>query len=752
VKRLSKDLNYVGQTFPIHDAPQKARGELLYISDMKLPKMLYAKLLLSPVAHGQIKEIDTSRAEALPGVIRVFTCLNTPNKTYSRYRIIPNQEFCLEDERLFTDKVRFVGDRIAAVVATSLAIAKEAIALISVDFELMPVLSTPEEALENNHTKIHAEGNLIYQFDYKLGEQIQLIQDCLVVETTTHTQKVHHAALETHVCLADYNSAGKLTIWAACQGVFGIRTIVADLLELSYNKVRVIKMPMGGSFGGKQEAIVEPITAFLAKELRCPVKLILNRKECIIATMTRPATTSRISTSVTQGGVLKDCTVETVVDAGAYATSSIDNAYAMSKKICRLYRIPYYQHHSKIVYTNTPVAGGARGWGAPEIMTAMEIHMDAVGKKLSMDLVEFRLKNLVHPYDQDKASSLSLGNARVIECLEKGAASFGWSERYHREPETGRYRRGVGVACAAHKNGMYGGFPEHSTMTLKMNEDGSFILNTGLHDLGCGTITSINQIAAEELDLDPSYITVLEADTEYGPYDFGSYGSRVTYICGACAYEIAKMVKEKLLECASRILQKPRQYLEAANGKVWIIGHEQQTISYREIATTAKTKDNTDIVITHTYHGTSNPGAYAVHFAEVEVDTMTGMVRVTDYLAVHDIGKAINPGMVEGQIQGGVQMGIGYALYEEVQIGSDGSIRNSNFKDYHVINAPDMPLVKTLLVEQGGDEGPYGAKSIGEIAFVPVAAAVVNAVNNALGTALSDMPLTPEKIITSLTK
>ncbi|WP_139024272.1 xanthine dehydrogenase family protein molybdopterin-binding subunit [Desulfosporosinus sp. OT] len=747
---MTKDFKYVGQTYPIHDAPQKVRGELVYVSDLNLPKMVYAKLLLSPIAHGIIKNIDTSKAETLPGVIRVFTHLNTPNKTYSRYRIIPDQDFCLEDERLFTEKVRFVGDRVAAVVATSLETAKDAISLIQVDYEVLPVLSTPEAALLDEKTKIHPDGNLIYQYDYQLGEQVLVSNDSVEVETTTRTQKVHHATIETHVCVADYNSAGKLTIWAGCQGAFGVRTIVADLLELSYNKVRVIKMPMGGSFGGKQEAIIEPITAFLAKEVRRPVKLIFDRKECIMATMTRPATSTTIKTSVTKDGILEDCIVDTVLDAGAYATSSVDNAYAMSKKICRLYRIPYYQHQGKIVYTNTPVAGGARGWGAPEIMTALEIHMNAVAKRLVMDLVEFRRKNLVHPYDRDKASSFSLGNARVIECLEKGAARFGWNERYYRMPDKGRYRRGVGLACAAHKNGMYGGFPEHSTMTLKMNEDGSFILNTGLHDLGCGTITSIKLITAEVLDIDPSNITVLEADTENGPYDFGSYGSRVTYICGACAYEVAKRVKEKILECASLIFRKPKQYLEVANGTVGISGHQQQTISYREIATTAKTKDNTDIVITHTYHGTSNPGVYAVHFAEVEVDTLTGRVRVSDYLAVHDIGKAINPGMVEGQIQGGVQMGIGYALYEEIKIGNDGRILNSSLANYHVINAPDMPTVKTLLIEQGGDEGPYGAKSVGEIAFVPVAAAVINAVNNALGTSLSDMPLTPEKILAAL--
>ena len=752
---MNKDLKFVGQTFPIHDASQKVRGDLEYLSDMKLPNMVYAKLLLSPIAHGLITKIDTSRAESLPGVIRVFTHLNTPSKTYSRYRIIPDQEFCIEDERLLTDKVRFMGDRVAVVVATSKETAKQALTLIQVEYEELSVLSTPEKALQEQETRIHPTGNLLHEYKYKLGKRVSLHEDCIVVETSTSTQKVHHAAMETHVCLADFDSSGKLTLWAACQGVFGVRTIVADLLELSYNKVRVIKMPVGGSFGGKQETILEPITAFLAKEVRRPVKLTLSREETIIATMTRPATTSRIRTQVTKEGILVDCSVETLVDAGAYATSSIDNTYAMSKKICKLYRIPYYEHSGKTVYTNTPVAGGARGWGAPEIMTALEIHMDAVAKSIKMDAVELRLKNLVHPYDLDKASHISLGNAQVIECLEKGAAAFGWSKRYYKESNNqARVRKGVGLACAAHKNGMYGGggFPEHSTMTLRMNEDGSFILNTGLHELGCGTITSIKQIAAEVLEIDLDNLTVMEADTEYGPYDFGSYGSRVTYVCGACAYEVAKRMKEKLLDYVAQNLQKSKQYLKVEEGRVKIVGNESQSISYREIATKAKTKDNTDIIITHTYHGTSNPGAYAVHFAEVEVDTKTGRVRVVDYLAAHDIGKAINPGMVEGQIQGGVQMGIGYALYEEIRIGRDGSILNGSFKNYHVVNTPDMPTVQTILVEQGGDQGPYGAKSIGEIAFVPVAAAVINAVNNALGTTFSEMPLTPEKILAALRK
>jgi len=750
VKGLNKEFKYVGKTFPIHDAPQKVRGETVYVSDLKLPNMLYAKLLLSPIAHGLIKNIDTTRAEALPGVIKVFTHLNTLSKPYSRYRIIPDQAFCKEDERLFAEKVRFVGDRIAAVVAISLEIATQAISLIQVEYEPLPVLSTPEKALQENQIMIHPGGNLIHQFEFQLENISPILEEHVIVETLTCTQKVHHAAIETHVCVADYNSSGTLTIWAACQGVFGVRTIVADLLELSYNKVRVIKMPTGGSFGGRQEAIIEPITAFLAKEVKRPVKLIFSREESIIATMTRPATQTSIRTRVTRDGYLKDCAVDSVLDAGAYASSSADNAHAMSQKICKLYRIPDYKHQGKIVYTNTPVAGGARGWGAPEIITAMEIHMAAVANVLSMDQVEFRLKNLVHPYDLDKASLKSLGNARIIECLEKGSAAFRWSERSKRDSDQGRYRRGVGLACGAHKNGMYGGFPEHSTMTLKMNEDGSFIVSTGLHELGCGSITSIKQIVAEVLDIDPSYISITEADTEFGPYDFGSYGSRVTYICGACAYELAKLAKEKILECAARILRRPKQDLTVENSSVWVIGDEQQTLSYRDIASTAKAKDNTDIVITHTYHGTSNPGSYSAHFTEVEIDTLTGMVKIVDYLAAHDIGKAINPGMVEGQIQGAVQNGIGYALYEEIKISKDGGIVNTSFKSYHLVNAPDMPTIRTLLIEQGGDEGPYGAKSVGEIALVPVAAAVINAVNNALGTSLSELPLLPDKIVAAL--
>jgi xanthine dehydrogenase molybdenum-binding subunit len=379
--------------------------------------------------------------------------------------------------------------------------------------------------------------------------------------------------------------------------------------------------------------------------------------------------------------------------------------------------------------------------------------MDQVAKRLQMDPLEFRLHNLVYPYDRDPVLNLSLGDARVRECLEKGAEAFHWKERFHRHAqEGGRYRRGVGLACGAHKNGMYGGFVDCTSMTLRMNEDGSLNLNASLHDVGCGTATAMKIIVAEVLDLEPDLITVTEADTELTGYDPGCYGSRVIYNVGACAKETAEKLKDKIMESAAFILQKPKEYLCMAEGHVFTMEgtDERRVLSYKEIAERAIRENYTDLGVAHTYYSPSNPGSYSVQFAEATVDTMTGLTRVTDFLAVGDVGRALNRGMIEGQFQGAVQMGIGYALCEEVKINDRGKPVNNGFKKYHLVNAPDMPDVKVLLIEHEGDDGPFGAKSVGEISAVPTAGAVINAVNHALGTSLSDMPLTPEKVLAAI--
>jgi CO/xanthine dehydrogenase Mo-binding subunit len=363
---LTQDLQFVGRTYPVHDAWQKVTGELVYGSDIQLPGMLYAKLLLSPIPHGMVTSIDSARAEALPGVVKVFSHLNSLPDVYCRARLTPEQELCPRDETLFSEHVRFVGDRVAAVVATSQAIAEAAVALIAVEYEELPALLTTDEAQRRDDVPIHPGGNVFFEHDEETGRGAELQRDVVLLSSTTTTPRVHHAALEPHVCVVQPSSTGGLTIWSTSQGVYGARTVVADLLGLDYHRVRVIKAPMGGSFGGKTEYILEPVTAFMAQKTRRPVKLLLDREECMRATMVRPATASTIRTACDAEGRLLDMEVASVLDAGGYASSTSDYAVHMCKKVTKLYRLPHYHHRCQVVYTNTPVAGAMRGWGAPE--------------------------------------------------------------------------------------------------------------------------------------------------------------------------------------------------------------------------------------------------------------------------------------------------------------------------------------------------------------------------------------------------
>lgn len=754
MRHVSQDLRVVGGEHPIADAALKVTGGLAFGVDMQLPGMLHAKLLLSPVAHARVLGIDVRRALAMPGVVAVFSHFDAPADTYNRYRILPGQGSCPEDETLFAGTVRFVGDRVAAVVAVDEAVAAEAVRLITVDYEELPPLLSPEESLRDGALAIHPGGNLLHEFDHETGEVTADAADLLTVTTAVSTPRVHHAAMEPHLCIASVGADGKkLTIWSPTQSVYGARTVVADLFKLSYAAVRVIKIPMGGSFGGKQEFILEPVVAFLALRTRRPVKLVLNREECIAATMVRPATVSRIAISASSDGMVQDVDADTVLDAGAYATSSPDYAEMMSHKIPRLYRMPHYRHHGRVVYTNTTVGGGCRAWGAPEIITPMEIGMDRVARALDMDPVGFRLKNLVHPHDDDPFTGMTLGDARIRECLERGAEAFGWAERSAAPRAGERFRTGVGVACGAHKNGiMTRTFPDFSTMALKMNEDGSVALSASLHEVGCGSLTAMKLIVAEELGIAPDLVSVTEGDTDTTPYDFGCYGSRVTYVCGAAARETAIRLRERLIEVAALVLRRPAHELYAGDGRVETTAGVAESVPYGAIVMAAKTRHSEDVFVHHTHSARSNPGAYSAQFAEVRVDCATGLTKVTDFLAVGDIGQAINRRMVEGQYHGAIQMGIGYALCEQVALDACGRPAPGGFKNYHVLNTADMPPMRVLLVEHEGDDGPYGAKSVGEIATVPTAAAVVNAMSHALGVTFSELPVTPERVLAALAR
>lgn len=737
---------YVGQNVTRLDAKEKITAAIKYIDDIDMRGMLHIKLLLSPYANAIVKSIDSAEAESMPGVIKVYSWVNTPKIRYNSAIFYPGQTD-LEDETLFSEHMRYVGDRVAAVVAESKEAAEEGMNRLKVEYdELIPLLD-PVKALDQQHEE-RREVNLSCGDIEKIkGDTTDLV----VVEDEVRTQKIHHAALEPHACIAYMEPGDIVTVLSPCQLIFGVRYIVSKVLDHPLSKVRVIKWAMGGTFGGKQEVILEPLCAYIAKDLGRPVKLSLNRSETIVATRTRAATVGKVKTIVSKAGRFIGREVDIVTDAGAYMTGAHRVTTAMGKKLFRLYRIPHQSYKGTTVRTNTTPSGACRGYGSPQIHTITEINVDHIARELKLDPVELRLRNLVVPFDEDPSGGPNLGNARIIECVNRGAEAFYWKERFSFVPQGGRFRRGVGMACSTHSNGYAGSiYPDFTAMNMRLTEDGAVLVNAGLHELGNGTLTVIAQIVAEVLDVNIKKVVVSEGDTMHSPYDVGCVASRVTYVCGNCAKKLAEEIREKFRALASIVLRVPLNEMTFYDGNIIVKSNKDRAFSYGEVISEIGRTLQEEVGGYLSYKSVANPGSYAAHFAEVEVDTLTGSVTVIDYLAVHDVGKAINPKLVEGQIYGGVQMGIGMALFEELTYDSQGNPRNASFSRYTMVNAPEMPNVKVMLVEDEEPSGPFGAKSVGEIATVPVASAVVNAVNWALGTHLAQLPLTPASIISSI--
>ena len=748
---MSQNFKYIGKPLPRHDAKEKVTGSLKYTSDLGLDGMLYARLKTSDVAHGVIKNIDSSEALAMEGVVGVFHSLNAPLLKYNEHQWMEGQEE-LEDQSLFCDKVRFHGDRIGVVVAKDPETARRASRKIIVDYEPLELVLTPEDALKDNAVKIHDHENLIFEKEIEVGNVSACFEKAhYIFEDRIETPKQHHAAMELHTCLAIPESNGSLTIVTPCQVAFQVQLIVSKATGLPISKIRVIKANIGGSFGGKGQPNIESICAYAALKTKKPVLLETDRFQSIASTKTRHATIGTMKSVVDETGIIKARAVDIVADTGAYCTNATAIIMAMAKKYYRMYKIENSQFKGRAVYTNTPVAGACRGYGSPQIHAITEIHMDNIARKLNIDPVEMRLKNLVEPFDSDPLGGPNLGNARVIDCVKKGAEAFNWSERYHKPISKGRYKTAVGMACATHGNGYFGAYPDFINMTLRMNTDGQVVLNGAIHDLGCGTVTVMQQIVAEVLDINPYTVNVIEADTLISPYDSaGTQASRVTYVCGSAAKKVAELLKEKLIGLASEKLACDASDLIVGENKIVHRKNPQVNIAYKDIVKYAYLQKFEEVAVSTTYQSESNPAVYAANFVEVEVDTYTGLVTIKDFLAVHDIGKAINRDFVEGQIHGGIQMSLGMALMEEMAFSPKGILKNQNFSKYHVFNAPEMPRIKVMLIEEGEEGGPFGAKSVGEVCAVAAAPAVINAINRALGTQISILPATPERILEAL--
>ncbi|MHB1404582.1 MAG: molybdopterin-dependent oxidoreductase [Desulfitobacteriaceae bacterium] len=728
----------VGAATPVRDAVDKVTGRLQYLGDMHMPDMVYGKILFSPHAHARILAIDASKALALPGVLAVATCFNTPQVKYNSALRFERHNIPA-DEMVFSPVVRFVGDRVAAVAATSSKIATQALSLIEVVYEILPAVFDPEEAFQAEAPPLQPTGNVVAEIKAEAGDLTHgMAESDYVFTDKYYTPRPSPLALEPHTCVARFEGNDQLTVWSTTQNIFGYRVLLSQIFSLPMHKVRVIKPPVGGGFGGKLEMTIEPVAAVLASKCRRPVKIELTRQETFFATRVRHAAVVEIKTGVRKDGIMLAQDIKVIANTGAYSSSALNVLGAMSDKAFKQYRIPNMRYHGIPVLTNTPVAGAMRGYGSPQLVLAREVQLDRIAKELNLDPVEFRRRNLVRPGDRNPRSGTTLGNCYPLECLETGAKEFGWDS--WQAPALPSYKkRGIGVAVGLHGSGVYPAHADITTVTIRLNEDGTGVLFTGAQDLGQGLITILVQIASEVLGMHPDDWSVIEADTATVPWDLGTYASRGTWVIGqavkACAEEIAVKVKEK----AAQLLNAQIGQLSLSQGH--IIGMDGETVKLCDVVWTMQQEDGQELIASYTQKSTFNPVSYGANFAEVEVDLEQKTVKVLRMVAVYDVGKAINPLLVEGQIEGGIQMGIGYALSEDLKLDASGKVTNGSLKKYITPKAADMPALQVMLVEHGEQQGAYGAKSIGECATVPVAPAIVNAVINAIGQQITVFPI-----------
>lgn len=744
-----KEFRYVGESIPRNDGLEKVTGLMKYVGDTDMSGLVFACLLTSEKAHARILKIETAEAFNVPGVIKIYTAADVPDVLYSTHNWLMDMHE-IEDEPLLTMTPKHDGDRIAFVVAETLEAARLAAGKVRVTYETLPVIIAIEDALDPASPAIHDYGNVPFDlvkefgdFDSAAGQARHIISD------TVETPPQHHGAIENHVCLA-YMADRVLTVETPCQIAFQVQMLLSRITGLPQHQVRVIKKNIGGSFGGKSQPVLEPLCGYLAFDLKRPVLMCMDREQSIVASRCRNSVKGKVSLAVSEDGRILGRDLDVITNTGAYFGNGSAVSMAMLKKSVRLYRMESQRYRARVVITNTPVGGTARGYGSPQIHAVTEINIENAARALGMDPLEFRLKNIVSLADHDPLGGPSLGNVQIEGCLRQGAERFGWREKITRNPGQGRYRTGVGMAAIVHGNGYFGGFPEFAPVQLTLTPDGGVLVNSALHDLGCGTLTIAAQITAETLGVPIDQVRILEADTQRSPYDpAGTQACRVTFVCGEALRLGAEALKEMLLKRAAAILGNPVGTLTIWNGNV-CNGEGAVLLSLSDLAVQSSRKFCDSLTVQYGYKALANPGSYGANFADVVVDTWTGLVEVRQIVAAHDIGRAINPEFVKGQIYGGIQMNLGLALCEEIVLNQDGTVKGRNFSKYHVINAPSMPPVDIVLIEAGEPGGPYGAKSIGEACSVATAPAVINAINHALGTRISVLPATPERIVAAL--
>jgi len=751
------ELNVVGKSYPQIDALEKTMGKTRFVSDLVLPNMLYGRILRSPFPHARIKQIDTSRAETLPGVKAVVTYADTPGVRFG-----PRTE----DWTVFArDRVRFCGDEVAAVAATDEDTAEEALDLIRVEYEELPFVTDPLDAMKPGAPLVHEDkpGNIAAEFKIQAGNVDEALKNSdIVYEDRYYTNQVYQAYLEPMGALADVDQSGRITLWAGTQIPNMMRMTYAKALSVSPDSIRVIVPDYGGGFGGKFENNVHLIAVVLARKAGRPVRLFNTRNDDFIAGNPRVPMYIDIKIGATKDGLITGKEVQVVGAAGArvvYAQAIVSTA---CYRVDSLYRFQHVRAMGYTVYTNTVPTGCFRGFGNAQMTFVLESALDDIADQLNLDPAEVRIKNAIGP-DEVSVHGWEIKSCALKDCVLRATEASKWTEKRERKEKF----RGIGLACCNHVSGNrpFAREFDGSAGIVRVGRDGRVLVFHGESDMGQGQKTAYAQIVAERLGVPLDMVNVATVDTDISPFGCGSFASRGTVMGGNGVLAAATDAFRQLAEVAAGTLEANAQDIECRKGEFFVKGSPEKSVSFKDVANQATLVRHGAPIVGNgfydpptvlpdpkTKYGNISPVyPFACHIAEVEVDPDTGQVDVVGFIAAHDSGRVINPMAIEGQIQGGVLQGLGWVLMENM-VTEQGKIINPDFLDYLIPTAVDAPEVKPILIEPVDPNGPYGAKGIGEPALNPVMAAVSNAIYNATGVRMKELPISAEKILAELKK
>ena len=751
----------IGNNMTRVDAFDKVTGSAKYTADLEPQGLLAAKVIRSTIANGVVKSFDLEEALKVPGVVKIVTCFDVPDIQFPT----PGHPWSVEtahqdiaDRKLLNTRVRVYGDDIAAVIAENDIAAARAARLVKVEYEEYAPLLTVEDAMAEDAPRLHDEkpGNVIAHSSFVVGEGTYgdaVKEEGLVeIEKDYRTQSVQHCHIETPISFA-YMEKGRITVTTSTQIPHIVRRVISQALGLPMGRIRVIKPYIGGGFGNKQDVLYEPLNAFLTTQVGGRgVRMEISREETLGCTRVRHAIEFKVKAAARKDGTLVARKLEAYSNQGGYASHAHAIVANSSNEFKQIYKDEkVLESDAWTVYTNLATGGAMRGYGIPQAAFAAECMADDLALALHMDPLEFRKKNCMRPGYVDPHTHVKCNTYGLAECMEKGREFIRWDEkRREYENQTGPVRKGIGMAIFCYKTGVYPISLETASCRMILNQDGSMQLQMGATEIGQGADTVFTQMAAEVTGITEDKVNVLSTqDTDVSPFDTGAYASRQTYVSGMAVKKTGAIFKEKILDYAAYMLEKPQDILDVRDNHIVDKETGKQLLPMEDLATTAFYSLDRSVHITAeaTSHCKTNTFATGVCFAEVEVDMPLGKVKVTNIVNVHDSGKLINPKLAAAQVHGGMSMGLGYGLSEELLFDAKGRPLNDNLLDYKLPTAMDTPDLNALFVELDDPTGPFGNKALGEPPAIPVAPAVRNAVLNATGVAVDSLPMDPQKMV-----